>query len=350
MGLVLILATKSKKKISRYALGTLLILAALTLLNDLIVNSGLANRYNSLYYLPIYYSLSIGPLFYTFTKSMVFEKFLLKKESIHFILPLLQLMLYLSIGFLSVDIKSSLWRNSILSDYFTIESFLFPISLLFYTHKAQKLIRQEDKNPSKSAEIMSWLAQFSKGGILFSWIELVYAISILGVTFFQVHTYPYNLLIHSAIISIFLVWISFNAYRYIFDLQKVIHLKEKKIINEEEALELHKIAERVDNEMKTKNLFLNTELDLLFLQEHMKIPRKSISKAINFVYNKNFNQFVNELRINEFKQRILKGEQNNHTLLGIAYECGFDSKTTFYRVFKKVEGKSPSEFIKLLRL
>ncbi|MEX0291269.1 MAG: helix-turn-helix domain-containing protein, partial [Flavobacteriaceae bacterium] len=59
-----------------------------------------------------------------------------------------------------------------------------------------------------------------------------------------------------------------------------------------------------------------------------------------------FNDFVNEYRVQAVKDMLHSGKQQKLSLLGIAHECGFNSKATFNRAFRKLSGTSPSEFLK----
>ena len=70
-----------------------------------------------------------------------------------------------------------------------------------------------------------------------------------------------------------------------------------------------------------------------------------LSKAINQGFGLNFNDFINQHRIEKVKQKLYTGEQKTKTLLGIAYDCGFNSKATFNRAFKKATGLSPKDWI-----
>ena len=66
-------------------------------------------------------------------------------------------------------------------------------------------------------------------------------------------------------------------------------------------------------------------------------------------FNKNFNEFINHYRVEACKAKILAGETIHLSLLGIAFECGFNSKATFNRTFKKLTGSTPSQFSKSVR-
>jgi AraC-like DNA-binding protein len=95
----------------------------------------------------------------------------------------------------------------------------------------------------------------------------------------------------------------------------------------------------------TEKPYLNPELTLSDLSDTLKTNTSVLSQVINSGFNKNFNDFVNEYRLEAFKQKIQSGDYQHLTLLAIAFECGFNSKTTFNRAFKKATGLMPSEYI-----
>lgn len=98
--------------------------------------------------------------------------------------------------------------------------------------------------------------------------------------------------------------------------------------------------------MEQKKLFLTPELTLIMVAEELEIHPNTISQVINTVEQNNFFDYVNTLRIEEFKERIADPDNQKYTLLSLAYECGFNSKTSFNRNFKNLTGKSPSEYLK----
>lgn len=98
--------------------------------------------------------------------------------------------------------------------------------------------------------------------------------------------------------------------------------------------------------MKQRKLFLTPDLTLKMLAEELDIHPNTLSQVINSVEQKNFFDYINTLRIQEFKERITLPDNHKYTLLSLAYACGFNSKTSFNRNFKNLTGQSPSEYLK----
>lgn len=99
--------------------------------------------------------------------------------------------------------------------------------------------------------------------------------------------------------------------------------------------------------METEHCFLDHDLGLPDLAEKMSITSHEMSYLLNKGLGISFFEFVNGYRVEEAKRLLLSHRHRHLNMLGIAYETGFNSKTTFYTAFKKATGKSPSEFKKL---
>ena len=87
------------------------------------------------------------------------------------------------------------------------------------------------------------------------------------------------------------------------------------------------------------------ELSLTQVAKQLKTNPTIISKVINQGFLLNFNDFINFYRIEAVKEKLKAGEQKAQTLLGIAFDCGFNSKATFNRAFKKFTGVSPKDWV-----
>jgi AraC-like DNA-binding protein len=104
------------------------------------------------------------------------------------------------------------------------------------------------------------------------------------------------------------------------------------------------LANRILMIMQESKPFLNPDLTLAGFAESIDNKPHTISKTINECFNKNFRDFINEYRVNEFIKKMDSEDAKNMTFLYLAYEAGFNSKSTFNLAFKKVTGLSPREY------
>jgi AraC-like DNA-binding protein len=94
--------------------------------------------------------------------------------------------------------------------------------------------------------------------------------------------------------------------------------------------------------------FEKPELSLTDLAKQLGTNASVLSRVVNKGFGMNFNDFINYYRVQAVLEKLKAGEQKTQTLLGIAYDCGFNSKATFNRAFKKVTGVSPKEWLQNL--
>lgn len=98
--------------------------------------------------------------------------------------------------------------------------------------------------------------------------------------------------------------------------------------------------------MEGQKPYLNERLNLAMLAGETKIAAPYLSQIINQHFKMNFYDFINRYRVVEAKERLTTSDFDHLSLLGIAYDCGFKSKSSFNRYFKKHTGMSPSDFKK----
>lgn len=105
------------------------------------------------------------------------------------------------------------------------------------------------------------------------------------------------------------------------------------------------LIDRIKKHMIEARPYLDVELTLNQLAQALNLSVTSVSQAINSGLGKNFNDFVNEYRVQEICSRLKAGEHISKTLLGVAMDSGFNSKATFNRSFKKVTGLTPKAWV-----
>lgn len=186
-------------------------------------------------------------------------------------------------------------------------------------------------------------------GILIAYISFII---IFGLSFFLENVNVYTAFGSSIVILCLSV-----IYAGVFGLQKseifTVHNYKNKTVNANKVSNadityLQEVADILDACMLDKKPYLRPRLSLYELSEISQISETQISSTINIIKNQNFYDYINSLRVEEFIKRVKTKDKFDFTLTAIAFECGFNSKSTFFDFFKKHTGKTPAQFIKEL--
>ena len=96
--------------------------------------------------------------------------------------------------------------------------------------------------------------------------------------------------------------------------------------------------------MKEEQPYLDSKVSLRKLAENMGIQANYLSQLLNEGFNKNFSEYINDYRLITFKELVRDDSRRHLTLLALAYESGFNSKTVFNTYFKKSMGMTPKAY------
>ncbi|MFT6689325.1 MAG: AraC-like DNA-binding protein [Saprospiraceae bacterium] len=196
-------------------------------------------------------------------------------------------------------------------------------------------------------------------GINLHWLSfLIYSLSLIWIVVVFTNNGPYIFMT----LSVFVILIGFFGVQQknIFSNPKPISVKHTRVKREsikEEKKDKYATSglrkEVGDNLYKNllhlfveETYYKRSNLSLNDLASELKVHPNYLSQVINKKENKNFYEFVNAFRIEEFKKLIKNPKNQKFTLLALAYECGFNSKASFNRYFKKNTGQTPSEYFK----
>jgi len=97
--------------------------------------------------------------------------------------------------------------------------------------------------------------------------------------------------------------------------------------------------------MDSEKLYLDSRLSIKTVADKLSMSVNHLSQVINQLSGKNFFRFINEYRVEEAKKLLLDQSSKKYTILAIAYDCGFNSKSSFNTIFKEYTGQTPSDFI-----
>ncbi len=325
--------------ISNRLLGALLILASSTFLNGFLASAGIYSQYQHLYYIPLVYDFSFGPLFYLFVKSKTEQSFrFTKREWLHFIPAILQAGFYFTIGFRSAEYKSMIWRELYGPYLQYVDEGGFLVITLIYLTLAGGLVKSASKEAWREP-VLKWIQRFIRYFFLLVAIIAIYTaaewIMWLG---FEINIYNIPLLdlpLNLATIAIAL-WLGINSWLY----SHQSLLVERKITPQSLSDSLETEIGKLFSE---DQVFLNPDFNLDMLSKLTGRSRNELSAHFSGM-GSSFNETINKLRVEAFLNLIQK--RPDFSLEGAAYDVGFGSKSTFNRAFKKEKGVSPTTFLR----
>ncbi len=353
--IILFVRYARNRKISDILLATFLVITGLRCTAYMIGFMSWYDTYptTKINYFLIDFSLILGPLVYFYVKSLTVQTFrFVRKDLWHFIPWLLYLLLQVFIylydaqqpgfndiqnGVLFVKINFAIGPLMVVLGVISRGIYFFHAAKIFYEFRNK--ILEFFSNTFKVE--LNWLRNF-----LFAYLGLF----ILRITFILFDyvvelswTQNWWWYLFASIVLVYLGMMGIFA-----DLGKLSDLKfiEK---DDEGAAAKNDIDQQLIKKlaafMETEKSFLQPELTLAELSKQIGISVNQLSKVINTGFGKNFNDFINEYRIEEVKKALQDPANHQYSILGIAFDCGFNSKATFNRVFKKVTGSSPSEYL-----
>jgi len=290
-----------------------------------------------------------GPLIYLYVRRLLFKE---EGHTYHLgwqhYIPLLLYVVYATWTYtISLVDLDGMYRTGQLYFVFLCIEGGGLLSLGYYLFRSHGLIRrfkrQEPQMISYSQEVYRFLQMVIGVLVVFG---VIWAFSFTSAYFFR-RFYPF--------VNYNTMWITTPAFFYVigyFALRQPEIFKipitsmdelEKPRLSPGEILKLQK---RLNFFMDEEQLYLRQDLTLKSLAQQMDATPNDVSWLLNKVYQKPFYDFINEYRVKEFLVKINNHEYLNHTLLSLAMDAGFNTKSTFNKTFKAVTGQTPSSYIK----
>ena len=356
--LSLLIFTKKGRNQADIILGIWMIVIGIHIFGYYCFDSGFVYKYPTILWFNFPLPYIHGPLLFIYTLALSFPNRLsFKGIGIHFILPIFILCLYASFLFLSYSEQLKMMKNNGagFETQILVASTLLNISGAFYFYITFKLLQRHQRQIKE---------QFSfQEKINLNWLKLLfYGMAIMWILIIFVQN---DQLIFSTS-TIFVVIMGYFGIKQvgIFTNQQEFEIVGEKdnfiesliiepLINQKKyaksglsdtaAKDLHL---RLTQLMETEKLFIEPELNLTDLSARLDIHQNYLSQVINEIEGVNFYDYINTLRTEEFKRLMLLPESKKYTLIALAYDCGFNSKSAFNRFFKKSTGLSPSEYSK----
>ena len=369
-----------QESVSDKLLGSFLLVAALYVVPWM---TGFAGWYNTehplyreiLFYTPFVHGLLIGPLLFLYVKSITNFRFAFTRSDwLHFLPGLLFLLWSLIVVVVDKLLIGHyyLMNGKTDPDFDNWYQWLIKISILLYLLMAIKYYQQYQRYAFYEVSFLEtagfgWLRNFL---IAFGIITLLPLLE----EFLQLFPFFANLNYEGTWYYFFsfalvVYYIAINGYnavsiplrRLLFEPGLLLQYKTSPrllpapVVTEEATFEVVETKDedmllthwkkKVDLFVRDQKMYEEPELTLSDLAKKLSTNTSLLSRVVNQGFGISFNDYINQYRVNAVIEKLKKGEQQFQTLLGIAFDCGFNSKATFNRAFKKITGVSPKEWL-----
>lgn len=339
LGVILFKANNERKKANRF-LSYLLFFFSYRLLIELFSSYGLIGFTSWTYHIALDYNWVYGSLIFFYAKAYIDPDFkLLKKDWIH-LLPV-------SIEFIISNYVRSLnfyWDGTTesIGDFGTSvyifwmhwpsQFVIFSLIIIFYVLKSLEHINiysDESRKPVQKEEI-SWLKTLLRIYLSFAFITII--IVLIDFFFFDFAFNQYYRVPLYSVLGLLTYWLGIQG-----NLKKDLPYLTEADKGNPILFEKHSLAiQKLEASMNTDKLYLNPDLNLRELAEHIQLQPHQLTQVLNRSIQKSFSDYVNSYRVDELKRLINSEDFKNKSILGLAYDSGFNSKASLNRIVKKI--------------
>jgi len=308
------------KREANWLLSFFLGVLVLSLLHNLLVNIGIFNENPRWYFIPIQYHLALGPLLFFYVKSRLYRFFhLQRKDFKHFILPTVQAVSYLTVGFADAATKEAVWNNSYIPFGKPLEGFFFVVGFSFYIYFSYRFIRYKINLLTKrngfawEVDKVRRLKRMVKGLFPLFLVSAGYIVGdfivyqLLGVNLYDIRGYTY---IGDISFSLIVLWVSYYAFRNAF-------FPSRHRLNN-----ITDFSHRLQQLFKQEKVYLDDELDARKLSYYLKIGKQQLTQLLD----QPLAQLLTQKRIEEAKTRMEDKKYRNYSRESIGLDVGFPSR------------------------
>ncbi|WP_179343426.1 helix-turn-helix domain-containing protein [Winogradskyella ursingii] len=342
-GILLSLALLSsifRKRLAVFFLGLITFIFTIEILNIWAMRMSYHSSDNAFPFWLLGSYLIIPPALLFFVRANTQPDFRFKRKSLLLFLPALieiavELFSFYSNKVLHTGynlIDNTFWY--ILTEIVPVFAMIFV--LVLFGKKLYSLYLQVKQMPSKGNGY-SQIHRLTVFFVIFSILTLFW----LLITLFDFQVFT----IIEVILLLFLFAIGYIGYfkPSFFDIPRVLktQLVADKYPQFNDKSELEKLTALFEDE----KVYTKQKLSLKEVATHLGLPERYVSELINSYFNVSFTSYVNSFRVKEAMQRINDPREKNKTLLAIAMEAGFNSKSSFNKIFKDTTGKNPSYYL-----
>ena len=337
-------------------LGALVFSWTVTVFAFILHSSGFYIRHVHLYAVLDVFTLLFFPLMFLYLRNYLYRDIKYPVRQIfHFVPALLYLLIFLPFYIQPDDAKLKMfqegfpiWYNIFQSAFditIIIQGIFYSIFCLREIHRFQ-YFRKKHLSKFQLSTLVSLRMFVFVNVILWMFGTTGAILDILGIKLFidLFKIFYAGLSLFTIVLAIFTIRRPelFSESEDILNLVRFNKSSGSRAITDQNNQDFKVLSQFIESEKP----YLKTDLKMQDLVESTGIAYKRISEVFNKNFNKTFYEVMNEYRLEEAKILIKKGFHQDHTLNYLAEKAGFNSKTTFNRIFKKYTSKTPSDYIK----
>ena len=292
-----------------------------------------------------------GPLVLFFFKTLLFKYDKSRKLLFWYFIPAL---FYTCFAIYTFSLNNKIYYTKVTTGQFN--KFYFFIELLgiltnsLFVFKSYILIQNYKQSAVKEISYNQNIIRFSNYFIgVYAFILLSWIVSFINTYFLK----SYSKFINYDVVWISIPFLIYIIGFYVLTQPEIFKIKsttstKKNSTNRLSKEKIDQLKLTINSVLKEEKLYHKSDLSLSDLSKELQVSNNDLSWFINTICKTNFYEFINKYRIEEFIERIKKGEAKTHTISAISLDVGFNSKSTFYKAFKLITNTTPVNYIKKL--
>lgn len=342
MGWVYLIRERGNKKANiQFAL--LLLLFSLCVLNNLLVHAGILYPFREKYFVPLWYTLSLGPALYFFVKFSLYPAYELRwTDGKHFILPLAQGVLYWAIYFSGDDAQAWMWKHFLAPFFKTFEGILYVFFLFTYLTLSYRYIKYKQAVVRRKG--LFW--EYSKSVWLQWTIKFLFVLSVVNTSYIVMDFVVYNFLgwnlysvkgfsyLGDLSFAAMLFWLTWRSCQYAFGVAYPTHIQLKSFSSENEWARTPS-EKGLFTWFSTEKVHLDPELHIKRLSFMSKLPPDQIRELIRKESGKSFPGFLEEKRLETYRACLDDPKYRRQTPRSIGLQAGFPSSSALQKALSR---------------
>lgn len=343
------LLRKSGNQKANLALSGLFFLFSISLFNVFLSHIGFYSQHPERWFLPFWYTLSLGPLLFYHVKFVIYPNYSPRFSDLkHALVPVAQAVFYGWVGFRSQAYKEWVWLEIVAPWYKSLEAGLFLLSFFGYLFLAFRYVKYKRATLRKRGfawelEKVQRLETLCKVLLILAIGNAFYltadflAYQVFQVSFFNVQGYAW---LGDLSFAAMLGWLVYYGYSSAWShtLRTWLSSSLEVSLDEEAQAAFRK---KLEDCMNREQIYRDPDFRPVHLARRMGMDARTVRAYVRAIFKQGFSAWVRGYRLREAQARLSDRRYQSHSIWSIGYGAGFPSRKAFLRSFLSAYGKKP---------